>query len=327
MPIAAMSHPTAVFPTSREGALWLRRLGLVPGLMIHPIGITPGTGQAGWPLTPLSFWQAWNWELTLLLGLAGLALLYAYGVRQLWERAGSRRGITSWQVAAFGSGWLALFVAFVSPLDALSATLFSAHMVQHELLMLIAAPLLVLGQPLVGLLQGLPSTWRHSIGQWWGRSTMVRSVWHAISTPVSAWLLHAVVLWSWHAPVLYQAALESQLIHLGQHGCFLGSALLFWWTLLHGRHGRMGYGMAVLSLFTTAVHSGVLGALLTFTVSPWYPAYLETTGAWGLSPLEDQQLAGLIMWVPGGVIYVVAGLILFAAWLTESERRAHQHKA
>jgi putative membrane protein len=316
-----------VFSTCGPGALWLPWAGAVPGLMIHPIGITPGTAQDGWPLTPLSFWRAWNWEPTLLLGLAGLALLYAYGVRRLWERAGSGHGITPWQVAAFGGGWLTLFVAFVSPLDALSAGLFSAHMVQHELLMLIAAPLLVLGQPLVGLLRGLPSAWRHTIGQWWGQSTVVRSVWRAISQPVVAWLLHAVALWGWHVPVLYQAALESQLIHLGQHGCFLGSALLFWWTLLHGRHGRMGYGMAVVSLFTTAVHSSVLGALLTFALSPWYPAYLETTAAWGLSPLEDQQLAGLIMWVLGGVIYMVAGLILFAAWLTESERRVRQHEA
>jgi cytochrome c2 len=148
-----------------------------------------------------------------------------------------------------------------------------------------------------------------------------------ITEPLAAWLLHAVTLWIWHAPVLYQAALESQIIHLVQHGCFLGSALLFWWTVIHGRHGQTGYGIAVVAMFTTAVHSSVLGALLTFTRSPWYPAYLEITAAWGLSPLEDQQLAGLIMWVPAGVIYVVASLLLFAAWLAEAERRVRHREA
>jgi putative membrane protein len=247
--------------------------------MIHPIGLSPGVSQGVWQLTPLGVWRAWNWEPTLLLDLSGLAFLYAYGVRQLWGRAGSGHGISHWQATAFGGGWLAMLVALASPLDAFSAVLFSAHMVQHELLMLIAAPLLVLSQPLVGVLRGLPAVWRHTIGRWWGRSTTVRSIWRAITEPLAAWLLHAVALWIWHAPVLYQAALESQIIHLVQHGCFLGSALRFWWTLFHGRHGRMGYGIAVVSMFTTAVHSSVLGALLTFTRSPWYPAYLETTAA------------------------------------------------
>jgi Cytochrome c oxidase caa3 assembly factor (Caa3_CtaG) len=153
-----MPRFSVVLPTFGQGPLWLRRAVLVPGLMIHPFGIAPGASQGGGQLTPLSLWRAWNWEPTLLLGLAGLVFLYAYGVRQLWRRAGSGRGITHWQVAAFGGGWLALFVAFVSPLDALSAVLFSAHMVQHELLMVIATPLLVLGQPLVGLLRGLSSS-------------------------------------------------------------------------------------------------------------------------------------------------------------------------
>ena len=300
---------------------------LFPGLIIHPIGIAPGAGQAGRPLTPLSLWRAWNWEPTLLVGLSGLALLYAYGVCQLWGRAGSGHGITHWQAVALGGGWLALVVAFVSPLDALSAGLFSAHMVQHELLMLIAAPLLVLGRPLVGLLRGLPLTWRSAIGRWWCKSTTLRSIWRAITAPLVAWLLHAVALWAWHAPVLYQAALESQSIHLVQHGCFLGSALLFWCTVIHGRHGRMGYGIAVLAIFATAVHSSLLGALITLAPSPWYPAHLETTAAWDLSPLEDQQLAGLIMWVPAGVIYVTAALALFAAWLVEAERRVRQREA
>ncbi len=110
-------------------------------------------------------------------------------------------------------------------------------------------------------------------------------------------------------------------MHTLQHASFLGTGLLFWWALFHGREGRMGYGAAVFYLFATAMHSGALGALLTFAPSPWYPAYDGATAAWGLTPLEDQQLAGLIMWIPAGLSYLVAGLALVAAWMRESERR------
>jgi cytochrome c oxidase assembly factor CtaG len=121
---------------------------------------------------------------------------------------------------------------------------------------------------------------------------------------------------------LFQATLESEFVHTLQHLSFLLSALLFWWALIHGRRGLMGYGAAVLYMFTTSIHSGVLGALITFSSSVWYPAYAATTSSWGLTPLEDQQLGGLIMWIPAGLVYIFAGLALFAGWLRESERRA-----
>jgi len=121
----------------------------------------------------------------------------------------------------------------------------------------------------------------------------------------------------WHAPALYQATLTSGAVHTLQHVSFLGAALLFWWALLHGREGRIGRPAAVIYLFTTAVHTSLLGALLTFSSRLWYPIYQATTGPWGLTPLEDQQLAGLIMWVPAGMAYLGAALALAATWLSE----------
>ncbi|HEX2188904.1 MAG TPA: cytochrome c oxidase assembly protein, partial [Longimicrobiaceae bacterium] len=156
----------------------------------------------------------------------------------------------------------------------------------------------------------------------WARGGRVRAAWGALTAPSAAWLLHAAAIWLWHLPALYQATLASDAVHGLQHLSFLGTALLFWWALAHGRRGRTGYGAAVLALFTTALHSGGLGALLTFSPRPWYPAYAESTAAWGLTPLEDQQLAGLIMWIPAGVSYLIAGLLLLAGWMRESERRA-----
>jgi cytochrome c oxidase assembly factor CtaG len=135
-----------------------------------------------------------------------------------------------------------------------------------------------------------------------------------------AWWVHAAALWIWHAPGLFQLTLVNETVHAAQHLSFLGSALLFWWSLFYVR-GQTGYGAGVLYIFTTAVHTSILGALLTFSTRIWFPAYARSARAWGLTPLEDQQIGGLIMWVPAGIIYVAVALFLFAAWLRESDTR------
>jgi putative membrane protein len=211
-------------------------------------------------------------------------------------------------------------MALVSPLDALGDILFSAHMAQHEVLMLLAAPLMVLGRPLIPILWALPRRARERAGAWTKRPAM-RATWRALTGPLSVFALHGLALWVWHLPSLYQATLRSDLVHALQHLSFFGSAALFWWALVHGRYGRAGYGLAVLYVFATGVHSGALGALLTFAPRVWYPIYEATARQWGLSAIEDQQLAGLIMWVPSGIVFIVIGLALFAAWMGEAARR------
>jgi cytochrome c oxidase assembly factor CtaG len=254
-----------------------------------------------------------------LLGLA--AWFYARGLAEIWRRAGGRKGLRTWEAACFGAGWLTLALAVASPLHPWGEILFSAHMAQHEMLILAAAPLLVLGRPLAVFLWALPPAARERVGEW-SASRPVTAVWETITGPLAVFLIHGIALWLWHAPALYEAALQNNAIHLAQHASFFGSAALFWWSLVHGRYGRMGYGVAVFYVFATALHSGVLGALLTFAPRLWYPIYAERVAVWGIQPLEDQQLAGLIMWVPSGALFVALGLGLFAAWLGESERRA-----
>jgi putative membrane protein len=218
---------------------------------------------------------------------------------------------------AFWSGWCALGVALVSPVHGLGAVLFSAHMIQHEVLMLIAAPLLVLGRPLPLFLWALPRPWRRQLGQW-GKSLW--GGWRVLTHPLVAWALHAGALWVWHLPRLFQATLTSELAHAWQHLSFFGTALCFWWALLSRHQELQGYGVAVLAVFTTALHSSLLGALLTFAPTSWYIAYAHTA-AWGLTPLEDQQLGGLIMWIPAGAIYLLAALALGVGWLRATERQ------
>ncbi|NML18712.1 cytochrome c oxidase assembly protein [Azohydromonas sp. G-1-1-14] len=253
--------------------------------------------------------QAWLWALWLTVGaLAGL------GIARLWRGAGVGAGLRRWEAAGFALGWLATGAAVLSPLDALGEQRFWLHMVQHEVLMLVAAPLLVLGRPLAALVWGLPQRWRSPAARW-TRQSGLQALVRVLGAPLTAWWLHAVVLWAWHAPVLFEAAVRHDGVHDLQHLSFFISALLFWWGLFQAGGGRSRQGVAVFYLFTTALHTAVLGALLTMSERLWYPVYAAQAAHGGLSALEDQQLGGLIMWVPGGVVYMVAALVLFARWM------------
>jgi putative membrane protein len=274
----------------------------------------------GQPLAPHDLWTAWSFEPVVLIGLLLTAWLYGRGVRALWRSAGVGHGVRRWEAMSFAAGCIVLLLALVSPLHRLSSVLFSAHMAQHELLMAVAAPLLVLGRALIPFVWALPVSWRRTVGEWIA-ITPVRRTWELVTLPLVAWTLHAVAIWLWHAPALFQATLRSDLIHTFQHVSFLGTGLLFWWALLRGREGRFGRPAAVLYLFTTSVHTTILGALLAFSSWVWYPAYAPSTAAWGLTPLEDQQLAGMIMWVPAGLAYLIAALAIVASWLRDPAPR------
>jgi putative membrane protein len=249
--------------------------------------------------TPSTEWLSVGVPLLLAIGLYVCGLV--------------RSGRRSWETLAFSAGLLTLAIALLSPLDRWGAELFAAHMVQHEVLMLIAAPLLVLGRPLPIFLWAFPARMRASLGRV-SRVGWVYRVWAVLTRPLSAWLLHALALWVWHAPPLFDAVLTNRGVHDLQHFTFLATALLFWSALLHAR-AREAQGAAIIYLFTTTVHSSVLGALITFGTRPWYQSYLQTAPQWGLTALEDQQLGGLIMWVPASFVYVGVALLLMARWL------------
>lgn len=278
----------------------LGALAATPAIAHEPSGM--GSAAAAWT------WSFAPWIVALM---ATSLAMYWIGLRRLWRRAGYGRGIGTRQAACFATGWLVLALALASPLDALGGALFSVHMVQHELLMVVAAPLFVMSRPLEAWTWAMPASWRQPLAGA-GRLRPVAATWRAITQPLGAWTLHAVALWGWHIPWLFEAALTNEWLHSLQHASFLASALLFWWSVL-GRGVRRPDGVGLASLFTTMLHTGALGALLTFAVHPWYGHY--AAGAFGLTALEDQQLGGLVMWVPGGLAYMAAGLALAAAWL------------
>ena len=264
--------------------------------------------------------QHWDLHPLVVVPLFATAVLYAAGVVRLWSRAGAGRGLSRWTVASFAAGWSILAIALVSPIAWLSGILFSVHMTQHTLLMLVAAPLLAFGQPLLAWLWACDAPRRDAIATACRRPAW-SAAWGIMTAPAAVFLIQAAVLWGWHIPELHEAALHSDAVHALQHVTMTGAAAAFWWAMVRGRYGRMGYGMAVLYVFLTAVHSGGLGALLTFAPQPWFAAYARRGAPWGVDSLGDQQLAGLLMWIPAGSIFIVLGLALFAAWLGETERR------
>jgi putative membrane protein len=267
-------------------------------------------------LEPHDLWSTWTFDPGVVTPLVICASLYYLGIYR-------SKLIPRMQIVAFTAGLLSLVLALVSPLHALGEALFSAHMLQHEILMLISAPLLVLGRPLVAFVWALPLSWRRAVGRA-VKSGPVRSGWRTITQPPIAWTIELVALWAWHASVLFEKTLTSESMHAAQHISFLFASLLFWWAVFQGGERRMGYGMSVIYIFTTGVHSTILGALLTLSPNLWYPGYANTTAAWGLTPLQDQQIGGLIMWVPAGIVYLAAALWLFSLWLDESKFRMAQ---
>jgi putative membrane protein len=278
-------------------------------------------GPAG--LAPVAWSGA---ELAVILPLGLSLALYLIGLARLWHRAGFGRGIRMIHVAAFAAGWLTLAVALVSPLHGLGETLFTAHMIQHVLLVGIAAPLLVLGRPGAALSWSLPKAWRPGLGVI-VRAGPVAAGWKMATNPLVATVLHGGTIWAWHVPLLFEAALDNEWLHWLEHATFLATAVLFWWALI-GRPARaLGYGVSLACLFVTLLHTSLLGTLLTLSPQLWY-APAAGAAEWGLTALEDQQLAGLIMWIPGAALYTLAALVLAAVWITDSARQhVRQHVA
>ena len=257
--------------------------------------------------------EPWSWEPAIVLPLLLMLGLYAVGA----VRRG-HAGALRWRHVSFFAGWLSAALALCSPIHELGEKLFSAHMLQHEILILLSAPLLSAAHPGATFLWAFTPANRRNVGNWFHR--LDRSL-GFFTRPLTAWLLEAAALWIWHIPSLYQATLTSDWVHAAQHLSFFLTSVLFWSALYGVGRSALGYGGATLYVFGAAAHCSALGCLLTFSQVLWYPAYANSTQPFGLTPLQDQQLGGVIMWVPSAITFIAVGLALFALWLREGERR------
>jgi putative membrane protein len=255
----------------------------------------PAFAHSGGVAVPDDVWTHWNFEPLLLASLLLSLALYVRGMVVY--------PIARWRKLCFVAGITVLFIALVSPLEAMSTALFSAHMVQHLLLILVVAPLLTVSRPLAPVLRALPRAMQKSIG-----NLIQKPALQQFNSSLNVFMLNLAALAFWHLPTFYEAAFTSDGIHALEHASFLLAAAL------------KNYGARILLVFAVMMTSGLLGALMSFASTPWYSHHADYVGAWGLSLLEDQQLAGMFMWIPPGIVYALTAALVLAAWLSTVER-------
>ncbi|MFP5297989.1 MAG: cytochrome c oxidase assembly protein [Actinomycetota bacterium] len=271
-------------------------------------------------VTPETVWSAWSLDPWIALPIVVTGSIYLFGVRRTWARR-SGSVISYRRVAAFLCGLLILAAALLSPIDAISETLFTGHMVQHLLLMLVVAPLFVYGLPARMIARAVAPVMGRSLRAW-HRSRAARLVSAWSWNPIVVVALHALVLWAWHVPAFYSAAWRIDAVHALQHVVFLGSAYLVWALVIGGPgRRRLDHPRAMLVVFATMMQSAALAAVLVFASQPLYPVHGSGAEAWGMTLLDDQSLAGALMWAPMGAVYLVAFAALFGRWLQVMERR------
>ncbi|HSA80250.1 MAG TPA: cytochrome c oxidase assembly protein [Geminicoccaceae bacterium] len=277
--------------------------------------------QAHAPAAPGLAHAAWIWHAdpVVLVPVLVFGLLYAVGTARLWSRAGVGRGVPVRRALACAAGFAVLCGALVAPLDAAAEISFAAHMAQHMLLIVVAAPLIALGNGGVAMLAALPARLRVPLGRAVASPWLRRPRRWLFALPVAT-AGHGLVVWLWHAPALYEAALADPPVHYLEHLTMFGTAVLFWWSVTTAWwRTPLGHGAGVAALFFTMLHGGLLGILITLAAQPLYSSYAAAALFASLGPLEDQQVAGIVM-LSGGFAYLAAALALLALWLAPALR-------
>lgn len=264
---------------------------------------------------------AWSADPAALVLIPLVALLYARGLRSLGDR---RRFHASWRPLLFYLGLAVASGALVGPLDHLADELFFAHMTQHVLLVLVAVPLVLLGAPVIPLMRGVPRTVRRGLLIPLFKSRPVRGFLKLVSKPLVAWPLFVATFLGWHSTLAFEAAVGNEALHVLEHGMFAAGAYVFWWNIIDPLPFKpnLSYLVRVPYIFVTVIPNFALGAFLTYSPSAWFGVYEASAARYGLTGLEDQQLGGVIMWIPGSFIIGTALVLV----LVVAVRREQQEQ-
>jgi putative copper resistance protein D len=260
---------------------------------------------------------AWRFEPLAIAGVLLAGGAYWWAVQRVATRHPANRP-RAWRTTAFFGGLLAVALALVSPIEAYEGQLFTVHMIQHMLLELAAAPLLLLGAPATLALRAASP----SVRRWLLRVLHSRAI-AVLTFPLLSWLLFAAVNWGWHFSTLYDQALENVALHYFQHATFLIAALLFWWPVIGADPGRwrLPYPVRLFYLFLAMPQNSFLGVALMSAPAVLYPHYLSNLRTWGPSALADQNLGGIVMWVFGDLVFLAGMAGVVAAWARHEDRR------
>jgi len=268
-----------------------------------------------------AFLRSWPSDPWLACTLAAVAAVYLCGWRQLNRRDPRRWGVG--RPTAFVGGLATIFLVLASPIEPFTALLLQVHMVQHLLLMMVAPPLVWLGWPLFPLVRGLPEPVR----RYWAvpllRSRRLRRVCGFLTHPLVAWPLYVATTWLWHTPPAYELGLSRWGWHFCEHACFIASAMLFWYPVVRPYPSRPRWSRWLLFpyLLLADVQNTVLAAWLTFSSDVLYPSYLRVPRLGGISALDDQAVAGVLMWVPGSIAFLLPLGLIGVSVLFDSENK------
>ncbi|MFW6070742.1 MAG: cytochrome c oxidase assembly protein [bacterium] len=280
------------------------------------------------PVT-LAVLQSWEWRVEIIIPLLLAGVIYFRGWRRL-RHVGRRpsRLANGWRLAAYWSALLLVALALMSPIDVLASQFFFMHMIQHLMLIMLAAPLLMLADPMPFLLWGLPTGARRGVGRFLSRllhrKSSSRRYLRAATGPGVVWMAFVFFLLGWHDPGAYDAALRNDFIHDVEHFTFFAPAVLYWWHVVGAAphiHKRFSRAAQILYVIAAIPPNMLTGIAIAFAGQPIYTYYLGVPRVWGIDVLGDQTLGGVIMWVPGSMMYIMAILILTARWLQGEERK------
>jgi putative membrane protein len=274
------------------------------------------------PSTDATSFTDWHWRPDVIIVVTFLSTAYVIGWRRLRKR--NLHSTKAWQLLLYLASMTTICLALLSPIDALGSFLFIFHMTQHELLMMVAAPLLLLADPLPAFLWRLPQRPRHRLGRFLARDALLRRAlkimtWMGLTLP-----LYMVSLWGWHYPPAFEAALRNDLIHDLKHLSFFISGLLFWWPVINPAprvHGYISYGFRIFYVIVATLPTmlPVMG-LVFFTERIFYPYYASVPRLWGITIIEDQSNGWAIMALAEGTVYLIAILLLVARMAQHEER-------
>lgn len=298
-------------PTASGATLGNMAIQLPP---IDPRFILHGESHLG------PWYEDWSFDLGVVIPAAILVLLYARGLDRWIERT---RPHSLWRSLSFFGGVAIAVLAVESPLDGLAERHFAFHMIQHEVLMMVAVPMILLGAPTTPVLLGLPRVLRRGVVAPLARQSGVRAFYRGLTHPVTALLISTAIVFAWHlVPGWYVAALRDETLHAVQHATFGLAAALGWWVVIDPRplHARLAYPPRIAFLLAASTPKAFIAAYIAFAETPLYVEWYATVEpAFAISLAQDQILAGMLMWLPSQLLYLLAMAVTFFVWHAAAE--------